>query len=161
MKRHILLITLLAAAAGIGGASIAAALAFQQGRASVELPPASRYRSIQSAEELDALVREAEKAPLLIDLRDRKDFEESHIAGFLNISNEGEDPVLDRWIEPHSRNRQLVLICYSGNRSARAFEKLVVMGFTNIADFTPGYAAYQTQKGADWKPASGSCNCPE
>ena len=161
MNRHILLTALLATVAGIGGAGIGAAIGYQQGRTSVELPPANNYRSIQSAEELDTLIREAAKAPLLIDLRDRKDFEESHIAGFLNISNEGEDPVLDRWIEPHSRNKQIVLICYSGNRSARAFEKLAVMGFVNIVDFTPGYAAYKTWKGEDWKPASGSCNCPE
>lgn len=122
--------------------------------------PAATWRVISNAEELDAAIEAFELTPLLIDLRDRADFEAAHIPEFLNISNEGSEPVLDGWIAGHRRDRPVVLICYGGNRSARAFEKLAILGFTHIIDFSPGYAAYASQKGTGFAPETGTCNCP-
>lgn len=119
------------------------------------------YRSVSSAEEFDALISGAEDGALLVDLRDREDYSIGHIAGFDNIAWKDDGALLETWIGPHRRNKEVYLICYGGNRSARAFERLVTMGFTRVTDFTPGWAGYLAAKGDAYAPETGDCGCPE
>lgn len=119
------------------------------------------YRSVTSAEEFDALVAEAEDGALFVDLRDRADYTIGHIARFDNIAWKDDGALLETWIGPHRRNKEVYLICYGGNRSARAFERLVSMGFTKVTDFTPGWTGYAAAKGEDYVPETGDCGCPE
>lgn len=119
------------------------------------------HRSVRTAAELDALLAQKDRSPILIDLRDRKDFEAGHIPNFLNISNADGGDLLATWITPFKRTKPVILICYGGNRSARAFEQLVLMGFREIADFSPGYAVYSREKGEGYRAETGSCDCPE
>lgn len=121
----------------------------------------THFQVLSTAAELDAILSQKENSPLLVDLRDRKDFEISHIANFLNFSYDDDGKRLETWITPYKRDKQVILICYAGNRTARAFERLVLMGFRNIIDFSPGYAAYAAEKGSAYAPETGSCNCPE
>lgn len=100
-------------------------------------------------------------SPLLIDLRERADFIEGHIPGFINLPYGSDGALLGQWIEPYPRNKPVILICYGGNRSVRAFQQLAIAGFTNITDFTPGYTGYLTQKGDEFIGETGSCDCPE
>lgn len=119
-----------------------------------------RHGAIRTAAELDALLAQKDRSPILIDLRDRKDFEAGHIPNFLNISNADGGELLATWITPFKRTKPVILICYGGNRSARAFEQLVLMGFREITDFTPGYAAYAKEKGEGYEAETGTCDCP-
>ncbi|HKL86998.1 MAG TPA: rhodanese-like domain-containing protein [Treponemataceae bacterium] len=121
----------------------------------------SQYRVLTQAAELDALLSLKGTYPLLVDLRDNEDFDTAHIANFLNFSFDDGGKRLATWIAPYKKDKPIILICYSGNRSARAFELLVLMGFTHITDFTSGYEAYAIEKGNSFTPEKGSCNCPK
>ncbi len=126
--------------------------------------PEVRHRALTSSAELTALLGDAsfmKEGPLLIDLRDRKDYEQGHIPGFVNVSNAREGEPFATWVAPFRRDKPVVLICYAGNRSARAFEHLVLSGFTRVIDYTKGYADYAAGMGASYSPETGTCDCPE
>ncbi len=136
--------------------SVAAAYLYSNGAA-----VRTDYRQFNTAGELDAYLSETGDDAILVDLRDRADFEKGHAPNFLNIAWKDSGELFRTWITPYRRDKPVVLICYGGNRSARAFEALVLLGFTRIADFSPGYAEYAAQKGEGFKPELGSCDCPE
>ncbi len=119
------------------------------------------YRSVSDAAEFDRLIAEAEDGALFVDLRDRQDYVTGHVARFDNIAWKDDGALLETWIAPHRRNKEVYLICYGGNRSARAFERLVSMGFTRVTDFTPGWNGYTAAKGEGYAPETGDCGCPE
>jgi rhodanese-related sulfurtransferase len=119
------------------------------------------FATLQSAAELDRFLEDKDSLPLLVDLRDNGDYESAHIPGFLNISLKDGTELLETWIRPFKRDKRVVLICYGGNRSARAFEKLVLMGFTHVVDYAPGYASYAAEKGLSFVPETGDCGCPK
>ncbi len=121
----------------------------------------TEYRSVTDAAELDALLAEAESGALLVDLRDRADYTLGHAEGFDNIAWKDDGALLGTWIGPHRRDKQIFLMCYGGNRSARAFELLARMGFTRITDYTPGWNGYLAAKGEGYAPETGDCGCPE
>jgi rhodanese-related sulfurtransferase len=118
------------------------------------------YRTLKSVEDLDSLLALKEERPLLVDLRDRADYDKEHISGFLNIPWDDGGARLEMFIKPYHKRKPVVLICYGGNRSSRAFERLVRMGYKNVVDYAPGYTGYFNEKGAAFTPESGSCNCP-
>lgn len=152
--RAIAIISLLASFAAIAFAS----------RGALPWERAPMYRAVSSAGELDALVsslRASGDSPLLVDLRDGKDYETAHAPGFLNVPNARDGEPFATWIAPYRRDKPVVLMCYGGNRSARAFERLVMAGFTRVIDFTPGYEAYVKQRGEGYSPEAGSCDCPK
>lgn len=122
---------------------------------------ATNHRLLTNAAELDELITEGAGSTLLVDLRDRADFEKGHLPNFLNISWKEDGELFKTWVTPFRRDKQIVLICYGGNRSSRAFQALVLMGFTNITDFSAGYEAYVSQKAGSFIPELGSCDCPE
>lgn len=126
--------------------------------------PLIQHRALTSSAELTALLQDPsfmKEGPLLIDLRDRKDYEQGHIPGFVNVSNARAGEPLATWITPFRRDKPVILICYAGNRSARAFESLVLSGFTRVVDYTAGYSDYAAGMGEGYSPESGSCDCPE
>ena len=93
--------------------------------------PENTYRQI-SQEEAAKLMQE-QSDYILLDVRTQAEFAESHIPGAICIPNEtigtGEIPELPD-------KEQLILVyCRSGNRSKQASEKLVKLGYTNIAEF--------------------------
>ncbi len=119
------------------------------------------YRQIESAAELVEFIATSSGAPLLIDLRDRADFEKGHLPNFLNIAWKDDGELFKTWVEPYRRDKPIILICYSGKRSGQAFEALKQKGFIRICEFTPGYASYAAQRGDNFTPELGSCDCPE
>jgi len=119
------------------------------------------YRSVSDAAELDALIAAADNGALFVDLRDRADYALGHIPGFDNIAWKEEGELFETWIGPYRRDKQIFLICYGGNRSARAFERLVTLGFTRVTDYTVGFNGYKAAKGEGYEPETGDCGCPE
>ena len=69
---------------------------------------------------------------LLLDVRTQEEFDEGHIPGAICMPNELITPDMPFAFD---KDTELLLYCRSGRRSAEAAEKLVKMGYTNVADF--------------------------
>ena len=89
------------------------------------------YRQI-SMEEAMAMM-ESESGYILLDVRTPEEFAAGHIPGAINIPNEviGSDPIP----ELPDLDQLILVYCRSGNRSKQASEKLVALGYGNVAEF--------------------------
>ena len=76
---------------------------------------------------------------LLIDVREESEFEESHVRGARHLSK----GVLERDIEEEvpDTERELVLYCGGGYRSALAADNLRRMGYRNVHSLDGGFRA--------------------
>lgn len=79
---------------------------------------------------------------LLVDVREESEFEESHVRGARHLSK----GVLERDIEEEVPNteRELVLYCGGGYRSALAADNLRRMGYRNVHSLDGGFRALRT-----------------
>ena len=89
------------------------------------------YRQISMDEAI--LMMEDETDYIILDVRTKEEFASGHIPEAINIPNE----VIGTTEIPELPNKdQLILVyCRSGNRSKQASEKLVALGYSNIAEF--------------------------
>ena len=70
---------------------------------------------------------------IILDVRTEEEYEEKHIPGAICIPNE---TIGTEEIEAlPDKNRLIMVYCRSGNRSKKAAEKLVKLGYTNIVEF--------------------------
>ncbi len=82
--------------------------------------------------------------PLLLDIRCPNEFEAAHIKGSLNVPRGILEIAVDYGYEEtvpelvESRDRRVVVICRSGNRSVLAAYTLKLMGYTNVASLQTG-----------------------
>lgn len=89
------------------------------------------YRQIDMDEAIT--IMENETGYILLDVRTTSEFAEKHIPGAINIPNE---TIGTEQIPELPDKDQLILVyCRSGNRSKRASEKLVALGYTNVVEF--------------------------
>lgn len=89
------------------------------------------YRRIEMDEAIT--IMENETGYILLDVRTTSEFAEKHIPGAINIPNE---TIGTEQIPELPDKDQLILVyCRSGNRSKRASEKLVALGYTNVVEF--------------------------
>ena len=74
---------------------------------------------------------------LLIDVREESEWEKGHIKGAIHIGK----GILERDIEQQSPdpNREIILYCGGGYRSALAADNLQKMGYTNVASMSGGW----------------------
>ncbi len=83
-------------------------------------------------------------APLLLDIRCPDEFEDAHIEGSLNVPRGILEIAVDYGYEEtvpelvEARDRRVVVICRSGNRSVLAASTLKLMGFANVASLRTG-----------------------
>lgn len=90
-------------------------------------------------DELDAGVE-----PLLLDIRCPDEFEILHIAGAINVPRGILEIAVDYGYEEtvpelvQARDRRVIVICRSGNRSILAAHTLGMMGYTNVASLRTG-----------------------
>ena len=93
--------------------------------------PEHTYRQITQEEAAKLMAEQSDY--LLLDVRTQAEFEQAHIPGALCIPNEtigtDEIPALP------DKNQLILVYCRSGNRSKKASEKLVKLGYTNIIEF--------------------------
>lgn len=82
--------------------------------------------------------------PLLLDIREHYEFEALHIAGSINVPRGILESACD-WDYDDTvpalaggREREIVLICRSGNRSVLAAHTLQQMGFANVVSLKTG-----------------------
>lgn len=115
--------------------------------------PAARYADLLAAArrrvrelmpwDLQALLRQP-TAPLVLDVREPAEFAAAHIAGALNVPRgvleqaceweyDETEPVLAR-----DRERPIVVVCRSGNRSLLAADTLQQLGFADVVSLRTG-----------------------
>ena len=80
----------------------------------------------------------------LIDVRTPEEFTAGHIKGAKNIDFFSED--FSEAFEKLDKDKPVYIYCRSGNRSAKAAEKLSNMGFSTIVDLKGGYKAWTSRK---------------
>lgn len=115
--------------------------------------------AIHTPDDLDILLDNSNGEYLLIDLRDKEDFIEGHIDSFFNFPYTDKGEKLITFLQPYKKDKPILLLCYKGSRSAKAYGQLIRLGYTNLVDFTIGYNKYEELKGDDFKPATGDCGC--
>ena len=78
-------------------------------------------------------IMDSSEGYILLDVRTQEEYDESHIPGAVLIPN---TEIEDRAGEELPDKEQLILVyCRSGNRSKKAAEILVKLGYTNIREF--------------------------
>ncbi|MDQ3890342.1 MAG: molybdopterin-synthase adenylyltransferase MoeB [Actinomycetota bacterium] len=94
-------------------------------------------------EEIGAEVarRRADDGAVVIDVRERDEWEEGHIPGALHIPRGSLESRVERAVP--DRSQPVVLYCASGNRSAFAAKALDELGYENVASLVGGFT--------DWK----------
>ena len=92
---------------------------------------AAGYRQVDMDEAQALMAREQNY--IILDVRTAEEFAQGHIPGAIHVANEsiGREEILQL-----PDKEQLILVyCRSGNRSKKASEKLVQLGYTNIVEF--------------------------
>ena len=84
------------------------------------------------------------KEGTFIDVREAKDYEKGHVAGAKNIDVKNIDKDLAALL-PTDKNAPVYTYCYSGNRSSKAAQKAVELGYTNV------YNAFDGAKEHEYK----------
>ncbi|MBN2003027.1 MAG: rhodanese-like domain-containing protein [Anaerolineae bacterium] len=90
-----------------------------------------------SVDDVAALVPDG--SVTVIDVREKSEFDEGHIAGATLVPL-GE---LASRVDEIPTDRPVILVCRSGNRSGQAYRLLGEKGFTNIHNMTGGMLAWQ------------------
>ena len=92
---------------------------------------APAYRQVSSDEAAAMMASESDY--LILDVRTREEYEQSHIPGAVCVPNES---IGSGELSALPRKDQLILVyCRSGNRSKQAAQKLTDAGYTNIVEF--------------------------
>jgi molybdopterin/thiamine biosynthesis adenylyltransferase/rhodanese-related sulfurtransferase len=102
----------------------------QQVRAEIDEVDARHASELLEAEE-----------PLVVDVRERDEWEEGHIPGAVHVPRGSLESRIER-IEP-DRTRQIVLYCSTGNRSAFGAKTLEELGYDSVSSLAGGFT--------DWK----------
>lgn len=90
---------------------------------------------------------DSENEVVILDVRTKEEYEEAHIPGAILIPNEeiGKEP-LEQLAD---LDKEILVYCRSGNRSAQAAKKMIEAGYTKVYDFG-GITdwPYETEAGA-------------
>lgn len=101
-----------------------------------------------NAEQLKAKLDAGEEM-LLVDVRESSEHEQGHIGGAVliprGILEAAADPAYPKHapVLVNARDRQVVLYCATGGRSAMAAAVLQMMGFTNVVSLVGGYGGWE------------------
>jgi phage shock protein E len=81
-------------------------------------------------------------AAILVDVRDREEWEEEHMPGAIHLSR----GTLEWKIEEEIPDPNALIICHcgGGGRSALAAESLQKMGYKNVRSMAGGFKAWKT-----------------
>jgi thioredoxin len=79
---------------------------------------------------------QADPVPILLDVRTAEEFDKGHIEGARNI--DWYDSTFTDQISQLERDREVLVYCLSGRRSAAAAEKLRGLGFTGVYNLKGG-----------------------
>jgi sulfur-carrier protein adenylyltransferase/sulfurtransferase len=97
----------------------------------------------------DAAARLASEArPVLVDVRERDEYEQGFIPGAIHIARGN----LESRIEANAPDRDapVIIYCESGNRSAYAAKTLTELGYTDVVSLAGGFSGWK-DNGHEWK----------
>lgn len=99
----------------------------------------SRIKEVTVADTRDRLADN--RAALLIDVREDKEWDAAHAAGAIHLGK----GIIERDIEATvpDKSVELILYCGGGYRSALAADVLQNMGYTNVWSMAGGWKAWQ------------------
>src|SRR3954471_21004435 len=100
-----------------------------------------------SAQEAAARVAE-QPGPVLIDVRERDEYEQGHIPGAIHIPRGNLESRIDNAVA--DRKTPLIVYCAAGNRSAYAAKTLNELGFDDVLSISGGFSQWK-QNGHEWK----------
>ncbi|HIG73762.1 MAG TPA: rhodanese-like domain-containing protein [Bacteroidetes bacterium] len=89
---------------------------------------------VVSTDALAAALADSSRAPLLLDAREPREFAVSHLPGARQIAPDAEPAELAEALGEVPRDREIVVYCSVGYRSAGIAERLRVAGFANVAN---------------------------
>jgi rhodanese-related sulfurtransferase len=78
-------------------------------------------------------------APLVVDVREPSEFAEGHIEGAL-LAPLAE---VEKGVAKVAKDRSIVLVCHSGRRSAKAYERLAAEGYRALRNLDGGMMAWE------------------
>ena len=118
------------------------------------------FSMVTSCIELTEMMNKHCLEDIIIDLRDNRDYESSHLIGSINIPYDEEGGYLTRYLqESPMKKKNIYLICYSGKRSAQAFNLLYDMGYHSLHVVTFGYDEYVQLEGETESEGADVCEC--
>jgi rhodanese-related sulfurtransferase len=102
-----------------------------------------RLRFVDAMEAYTTL--QANREVILIDVRDRKDYEKSHPKGALSFPYRGFDRSFPEFSVRVPSDRVVLLLCYGTDcaLSPRVGSRLVQRGYTNVAVIKKGFEAWE------------------
>jgi adenylyltransferase/sulfurtransferase len=106
-------------------------------------------REIREIAAADAAARLAsEPRPVLVDVRERDEYEQGFIPGAVHIPRGNLESRIGNAAPDH--NAPLIIYCAVGNRSAYAAKTLGELGYTDVSSLAGGYSDWK-QNGHEWK----------
>src|SRR5258706_11876387 len=110
---------------------------------------ASVKREIHEISPKDAAERLAsEPRPVLLDVRERDEWEQGHIPGAIHIPRGNLESRIDNAVS--DRAAPLIVYCAAGNRSAYAAKTLAELGFSDVLSMSGGFTQGQQDR-HQWK----------
>lgn len=79
------------------------------------------------------------KNALIIDVRNKREFEEGHIRGSINIP---EYEINENICKKINKEKTIIIYCSSGHRSLDAYKKLKQYGYKNVYNLYKGLENY-------------------
>jgi rhodanese-related sulfurtransferase len=92
-----------------------------------------------TAEGLHQRLQSTDQPPLIVDVREPHEFTAVRIEG-AKLAPLG---TVVKDLEGVDKNREIVLVCRSGNRSGKAQKQLAERGYTNLRNMTGGMLAWE------------------
>ena len=84
---------------------------------------------------------QGDNAPILIDVRESQEYEFAHIEG-AQLKPLGD---INNWANELDKDKEYVMQCHSGQRSAQATMMMQQMGFKNVTNLAGGIEAWSLQ----------------
>jgi len=106
-------------------------------------------REIREISPKDAAERlAAESRPVLLDVRERDEWEQGYIPGAIHIPRGNLESRIDNAVT--DRDTPLIVYCAAGNRSAYAAKTLAELGFGDVLSMSGGFSQWK-QNGHEWR----------
>lgn len=97
-------------------------------------------KGLITAEELKTRI-EALIAPAIVDVRDADELEEGYIEGSIHLPMDQIEAKVEQVLP--NKQKEVVLYCARGRRSAIAADMLEKIGYTNVKSMEGGYEAFK------------------
>lgn len=123
------------------------------------------YSVLSTSQELLAVIEDPSTDRVLLDLRKTRDYEQSHIMGARSApfkDNDDGEAFEQYLVKNQLRFKDIYLYCYSGKKSAEAYNLLISKGYKQVHAITIGYEDYLAAEGDSYSEGEAVCEpCKE